>query len=125
MKLGVYEAYTALLNNGYNTSRVAIVFKDKKIFTFYGTTVVNGLSINAVDKRFQFIVNSFRSLKETEKKLVEPLRLKLYKVRKGDTYSSLAKRSPIPFDPESKLRLLNGDYPEGNLQKGQLIKIVE
>jgi hypothetical protein len=37
----------------------------------------------------------------------------------------LAEKSPIPFDPEQRLRLLNGDYPTGNLQMGALIKLVE
>ena len=54
-----------------------------------------------------------------------PLRIKSYRVKKGDTYSSLAEKSPIPFDPEQRLRLLNGDYPNGILQVGILIKIVE
>ena len=54
-----------------------------------------------------------------------PLRIKSYRVKTGDTYSSLAEESSIPFDPEQRLRLLNGDYPTGNLQVGALIKLVE
>ena len=125
IKLGGNEAFTALLKDGFSTSRIAIVFKDKQIFTFYGSSLISGLNISDFDEGFQIIINSFRGLHEREKKLAEPLRLKLYKVKKGDTYSSLAKRSSISYDPEAKLRLLNGDYPEGKLKTGNLIKVVE
>ena len=46
-------------------------------------------------------------------------------LNENDTYSSLAKDSPIPFDPEGQLRLLNGDFPKGKLKAGQLIKLVK
>ena len=61
----------------------------------------------------------------SELELTKPLLIKSYKVAKGDSYSSLARKSSIPFDPESRLRLLNGDYPEGNLEVDTWIKIVE
>ena len=70
-------------------------------------------------------VSSFRDLKRNELKLAESLKIKIYKVKKGDTYSSLSDKSPISYDPESKLRLLNGDYPDGKLLPGRLIKIVD
>ena len=54
-----------------------------------------------------------------------PLKIKLHKVKEGETYRSLALQSSIPFDPETKLRLLNGDYPDDNLKVGRIIKIVK
>ena len=48
-----------------------------------------------------------------------------YEVKKGDTYKSLAQQSPLYSDAESRLRLLNGDYPTGNLETGTLIKVVK
>ena len=74
---------------------------------------------------FNSITSSFRDLKRNELKLAESLKIKIYKVKKGDTYSSLSDKSPISYDPESKLRLLNGDYPDGKLLPGRLIKIVD
>ena len=123
--LGDHQAFSALLEESSRRARVAIVFKDKSIFTFYGTTKQNGVDISKFDSQFLAIIESFRGLNSNESELAMPLRLKSYRVKKGDTYSSLAEKSSIPFDPEQRLRLLNGDYPTGNLQVGALIKIVE
>ncbi len=125
LKLGGHQAFLTLLEENFRISRVAIVFKNKRIFTFYGTTEKNGLDIDEFDNQFLSIIESFRDLKATEIELTEPLLIKSYKVARGDSYSSLARKSPIPFDPESKLRLLNGDYPDGDLEVDAWIKIVE
>ena len=125
LKLGGHQAFLTLLEENFRISRVAIVFKNKRIFTFYGTTEKNGLDIGEFDNQFLSIIESFRDLKATEIELTEPLLIKSYKVARGDSYSSLARKSPIPFDPESRLRLLNGDYPDGDLQVDAWIKIVE
>jgi len=125
LKLGSHQAFLTLLEENFRISRVAIVFKNKRIFTFYGTTEKNGLDIGEFDNQFLSIIESFRDLKATEIELTEPLLIKSYKVARGDSYSSLARKSPIPFDPESRLRLLNGDYPDGDLEVDAWIKIVE
>ncbi len=123
--LGGYQTFSALLEDSSGTARVAIVFKDKSVFTFYGSTKQNGVDINRFDSEFLAIIESFRGLNSNEAKLAKPLRIKSYRVKKGDTYRLLADKSSIPFDPEQRLRLLNGDYPSGNLKEGSLIKIVE
>ena len=38
LKLGDHQAFLTLLEENFRTSRVAIIFKDRRIFTFYGTT---------------------------------------------------------------------------------------
>ena len=124
-KLGGHQAFLTLLKEYSRISRVAIVFKDRRIFTFFGTTEKNGTDMNQFDNEFLSIIQSFRDIKTKEIKLTKPLLIKSYKVRKGDTYNLLAEQSPIPFDPEARLRLLNGDYPDRNLQLGTWIKIVE
>ena len=125
LKLGGHQAFLTLLEENFRTSRVAIIFKDRRIFTFYGTTEKNGFDISEFDNQFLSIIKSFRDLKATEFELTKPLLIKSYKVTRGDSYSLLARKSPIPFDPESRLRLLNGDYPDGNLEVDAWIKIVE
>ena len=65
------------------------------------------------------------NLKEEEKKLAKPLRLSSYRVKKGDTYKSLALKSNIANDAEDQLRLINGDYPDKPLSIGRVIKIVQ
>ena len=125
MQLGGQEGHTALLRTNTNTYRVAVVFKDKRIFRFSGSTINRDKNIENYDDNFLSIINSFRSLEDSETKLTKPLRIKIYRVKEKDTYSSLAKKSPIPFDPEKKLRLLNGDFPNKKLTVNRFIKLVE
>ena len=82
-------------------------------------------SFNKYDPNFLSIIDSFRGLKRDEEILSKPLRLQTYIVKKGDSYGSLAKQSFIPFDPEGRLRLLNGHYPDGSLIIGETIKIIK
>jgi hypothetical protein len=44
---------------------------------------------------------------------------------KGMSYAGLATSSPLGSNTENYLRLLNGQYPEGEPVAGQTIKIVK
>ena len=120
-----YEASKTIIYSANERVRVAAVYKDRKVFTFIGRTRNFEKDFSSLDKGFVEIINSFSRLKNAEIPLSLPLRIRSYKVNQGDTYNSLSLRSPIPFDPEDKLRLLNGDYPNGKLTTGRTIKIVE
>lgn len=120
-----YEASKTIIYSANERVRVAAVYKDRKVFTFIGRTRNFEKDFSSLDKGFVEIINSFSRLKNEEIPLSLPLRIRSYKVNQGDTYNSLSLRSPIPFDPEDKLRLLNGDYPNGKLTTGRTIKIVE
>jgi predicted Zn-dependent protease len=120
-----YEASKTIIYSANERVRVAAVYKDRKVFTFIGRTKNFEKDFSSLDKGFVEIINSFSRLKNEEIPLSLPLRIRSYKVNQGDTYNSLSLRSPIPFDPEDKLRLLNGDYPNGKLTTGRTIKIVE
>ncbi len=50
--------------------------------------------------------------------------LRVRKVQEGDTFASLAKSARIR-DAEAQLRLLNTRYPSGELEVGQLMKVIE
>ena len=118
-----YEGYSATVKFRGKDALVAVIFRKKEIFLF--TSRSEDLQISNFVNEFNSIISSFRDLKRNELKLAESLKIKIYKVKKGDTYSSLSDKSPISYDPESKLRLLNGDYPDGKLLPGRLIKIVD
>jgi predicted Zn-dependent protease len=70
-------------------------------------------------------VRSFHAITADERKLVKPLRLRTITARQGDTYAKLAQGSPLGKSAESYLRLINAQYPDGEPQAGQRIKIVE
>ncbi|MDG2060382.1 MAG: M48 family metalloprotease [SAR86 cluster bacterium] len=118
------DAFTAIASSGNSLYRLAVIFRDKNIYQFYGS-VEQGSKFSDFDEQFLSIINSFRSLRNKEKLLAKPLKISSYVVKNGDSYSTLSKSSAIPYDPEGRLRLLNGDYPEGELSVGSLIKIIE
>jgi len=70
-------------------------------------------------------VRSFHALTAAERKLVKPLSIRVIAVQRNDTFASLAQRSPLGKSAESYLRLINAQYPSGEPQAGQRIKIVE
>lgn len=53
-----------------------------------------------------------------------PPLLRVRRVLEADTFASLAKNARIP-DAEAQLRLLNTRYPSGELEVGQLVKVIE
>jgi predicted Zn-dependent protease len=50
--------------------------------------------------------------------------LRIRNVREGDSFAALAKTARVP-DAEAQLRLLNQHYPSGELEVGQLVKVIE
>lgn len=70
-------------------------------------------------------VRSFHMLTAAERKLVRPLGIRVITARQGDTYARLAQNSPLGKSAESYLRLINAQYPDGEPQAGQRIKIIE
>ena len=70
-------------------------------------------------------IESFRALTDAEKKSAKALEIRTIKATNGLSYAELAKESPLGINAESYLRLLNGQYPEGEPAAGQIIKIVK
>ncbi|MDE2117817.1 MAG: M48 family metalloprotease [Betaproteobacteria bacterium] len=70
-------------------------------------------------------IHSFHALSETERRQARPLAIRLITARAGDTYANLAQHSPLGKTAENQLRLINGNYPQGEPVPGQYVKIVE
>lgn len=54
----------------------------------------------------------------------KPIVLRIRKVQEGDTFASLANTARVP-NAETVLRILNQRYPSGELEAGQLVKVIE
>jgi predicted Zn-dependent protease len=123
-----FKGYTAITKTktpfGNQDTRIAAVFKDKQVYQFLAAAKDPTL-LKKYDKDFLATVNSLRQLKTSERPLAESRKIKLVTAKKGDTFASLAKNSPLASHPEEQLRLLNGMYPTGEPVPGQPIKIVE
>ncbi len=100
--------------------RVAAVFHGDKVL------VVNGFTKSGLPERDFFnTVRSVRKLKSGERKLASSKKIKVVRARSGDTFARLARRSGLQQYGEENLRLLNGMYPDGEPEPGQLIKIIQ
>ena len=119
------SGFTAKTYRSGRTTRMAVIFKDDKAYQFIAYLKDRGGDFSSYDLQFMNIIKSLRSLTEKELKYSQPLRIKTYKVRQGETYESIASTSSITLNPEDQLRLLNGDYPDKELTVGRVIKIVD
>ena len=77
------------------------------------------------DNQLKVIDDTFTKMTEDEISKAKGLRIKVIRFRSGMSYNDLANNSPLGRYAEGKLRLLNGHYPVGKPQVGDLIKIVE
>ena len=120
-----FEGFTSKAYRSGRTVRMAVLFKNDQVYQFIGYLKDEYSDIGQFDESFLKIINSFRKLQNDEFALSKPLRLTSYKVKKGDTYKTLASKSSININAEDQLRLINGDYPNKSLDEGRIIKIVK
>jgi len=70
------------------------------------------------------LVRGFRPLVEADQAFIRPLSIEIVEVEPSDTVSSIAARMVLDMNVEREFRLLNGLYPDGDVEPGQLVKIV-
>jgi predicted Zn-dependent protease len=68
--------------------------------------------------------SSLRRLDSGERARLQPLRIHLVKLDRKTTYRDLAKGSPLGADAEATLRLINGDWPDAEPDRGRTIKVI-
>ena len=107
---------------GNKDSRVATIFQDKRAFVLIATHKDKS---RLPGNEFFDTVKSVRSLNENEQELAKGQHIRIVKAKPGDSFAKLAAQSTLSNYAEAQLRLLNGMYPDGEPQVGQLIKIVE
>jgi len=131
-RLAGYGAQVRSLNvNGlpaalidFPESIVGVIYLDKQAFILQGQGK-NRQGLAAYRDEIIDAVRSFHALTAEERKLVRPLSIRVITARQGDTYARFAQNSPLGKSAESYLRLINAQYPDGEPQAGQRIKIVE
>ncbi len=121
------DGYTALteIRTPYGTKqgRVSVLFADKKAYLFRAASRTEE-GFQALEPLFFETVGSLRRLTEEDVDALQQPTIRLVRVKPEDTFASLAKESAFSSHAEEQLRLLNGMYPDGKLQPGQLIKTV-
>jgi len=115
-------AFAGTANGKAVTIRVvAIEWKPGQFFRFQmaipqnaGTDVVEGL------KKTTY---SFRSMTESERANIKPLRVRTFTAGAGDTVAMASSRMAFPSYREERFRVLNG-LPSGNLTPGLVYKVI-
>jgi predicted Zn-dependent protease len=107
-----------------NNVVLGVIYFDRKAFLIQCNAKTAEV-YNAQREAMKTSIRSFHTLSEDERKQIRPLTIKLVTVRKGDTYVKLAQHSPLGKNAESYLRLINEQYPQGEPDVGQTLKIVE
>ena len=122
--VGGYRGYSVeVLAKNQNKVRLAVIFAGKRAFLFMATTKIKNDFVRYDKDAFKSI-QSFSKLTIKDKKAAKELSLYIRQKKRGDSFTRLAKISPISDYAEEKLRLLNAVFPQGELKQGDLIKIV-
>jgi predicted Zn-dependent protease len=108
---------------GRREMRFAVVYWDNKAYIFAGA-VDERANIAVYDTAFLDTIRSFHPIGPREQGLMTPLRIHLATVTPGMSFQALARESPLPNDAEAQLRLLNGRYPAGEPQPGEVLKLI-
>ena len=122
-KLEGYMATVVGPPGSVGLSLVAVVLKDGRAHIFRGETR-EPKAAEALRAGMRYIIDHLRTITYADLKLANTERIELYEAQPGDTYESLARGSPIQANVANELRLLNGDYPNGQPRAGDRIKIV-
>jgi len=106
--------------------RLAVVFDERRRLAFVLTGAgKHDLKRIANDGEFIKTIFSFDMMDKQDFRKARPPRLQVVRAEEGTTMESLAERSPITNYALDKLRVMNGLYPNGQPEPGELIKIVD
>ncbi|MDO7667322.1 MAG: peptidase, partial [Pseudomonadota bacterium] len=117
------DGYTGIFTIQDKLARVAVIYLRDKAFVFFGSVKSNKM-FNQFDSDFVTAAKSLHALRADETALAKALKLDVVTVGKADNYMAWAQDSRISNSPIEQLRLLNGDYPAGELDAGEMAKRV-
>lgn len=113
------------LDGGAGPVRWAVLYRDNNAYIFGAASRSASGGMPVDDGLFMSAIQTFRNLRTSEYPLAEPYRIKVVKVTEETKLEDYAKGVPVEKYQKEELQLLNGLYPNGKLQPGQHIKVVE
>lgn len=118
------EGYTGLTDHKGKPLRISVVYLRDQVFVFFGS-VKEASDFTQFDADFLGCVKSMHALRPDETALAKALTLDVVRAAANDSYDKWAASSRISNSPLQQLRLLNGDYPAGQISTGQFYKRVK
>jgi predicted Zn-dependent protease len=104
--------------------KVGVIFFRDQSFVLVATAKTSA-AYNRHRAAISSAIDSFHPLQDAERKLAKPMLIHTRTAKKGETFASLARPSPLGKNAEGYLRLMNHAYPSGEPQAGQPLKTVE
>jgi len=68
---------------------------------------------------------SFHAITNEERAFAHPFRLRIITAQAGITFAELARRAPLGWYAEGRLRVTKGMYPSGEPAAGQALEVIE
>lgn len=103
---------------------LAVIYLGEHAYLFNGAAQSEESYRRAVEGMRQ-LVRSFHILSPEERKLAQPLRIKLVRAEPATRFATLTRNSPLGAHAEGWLRLVNALYPSGEPAPGQTLKVIE
>jgi predicted Zn-dependent protease len=117
------EGYTGLSTYQGRPLRVGVIYLKDKAFIFFASSKEKA-DFQRYDDDFIATMISFHALREEEIPLAKALKVESKQVTKADSYARWSQSTRISNSPLEQLRLLNDDYPQGELTVGEWAKLV-
>ena len=120
-RAGEFDGHTGVIRRQGRLIRYTVVLKDARAWYFAATSREPG-AFDRYDDAFLDIAGSLHRLTAAERRQAQPLRIRVVEAGPGTTYEKLAEPIEGVEDPAGRLRLLNGDWPDGQPEAGRLVK---
>ncbi|MFT7234911.1 MAG: putative Zn-dependent protease [Methylophagaceae bacterium] len=118
------EGYTGIVDaQDGGWIRISLLYLEQKVYVFIAGTQQKQ-AFNQFDASFLATAKSFHRLRGDEIALAQGQKLMVKNIGQGDSYQAWSKKSPISNSPLLQLRLLNAQYPSGELRWGQKAKMI-
>lgn len=115
----------AYIADARGARKIGTVFHRGQAYVFLGEPKAGEAPPPGFAEDFEQVVTSFHELTSVEARKAEPWRIKTWTAKPGLNYERLGKISPLGADAEAQLRLLNQQYPSGDIQAGETVKLIE
>ncbi len=107
--------------NGEYALQLTVIRLGDRVYRFAGSAHIRNSRLRS---DLATATESFTALEKWQADLLQPYRLRMYKVRRGDTVSRLARRMPFDTLQLERFRTLNGLSARDDLKVGQLVKLI-
>lgn len=127
-KVGEFDAYAGEIQQADPASvkkqTLGVVFRAGEVFLFRGELPQGG-DFKAFEGQFKSTMNGLRGMTIEDLRLANSQRLKIIEARPGDSFEKYAKGTALGPGSADLLRVINGQFPNGEPRAGDLIKVVQ